>query len=87
VWLRLTDQWANLSSFASLAAEPFRCKMGWSEALRKISISFQLTGPMPVPSALATASLAAKRAARDAAFSPTSASSADVKIRCKKRSP
>ncbi len=56
-------------------------------ALVRISISRQATAPTPVPSAFATASFAAKRAASDCGRSRVAVRSAGVKTRPRKRSP
>jgi hypothetical protein len=62
-WLRLIDHEASPSALARAAAAPWSRTRGRPLASETTSISRQPTGPMPVPSALAIASLAAKRAA------------------------
>ncbi len=79
-WLRLTDQWLRPRDRARRAAAPCSCTDGAPRASETTSRSIQRipSRQAPVPKALAIASLAAKRAARDSTRSRQWPSSASV---------
>ncbi len=62
---RLTAHWVSPRSAASVAAAPWSRRRGQRHSSSTTSISRNATGPIPVPSAFATASFAAQRAASE----------------------
>ena len=70
LWLMLTDQLESPSCVDLRSAAPCNFRVGAFWSSPRISISFHPTSPIPVPKALATASLAAKRPAKDFGLTP-----------------
>jgi hypothetical protein len=87
LWLKLTAQTDSPSSCAILSAAPCRTRYGSPLHLCRVSTSRHDIGPMPVPSALEVASLAANRTANASARPRHSKTSSSVKTRFRKRSP
>ena len=83
VWDRLMDQWSKPWSAATVLALLWRTSSGLPRLSPITSMSVQLKSPIPVPKALATASLTAKRPASLAAFPWQNLTSCVVKNRLK----